>query len=347
MEKQERTVAVGRQKPYALYVHGLGSGARTRTASQLPEYIPDYEWIAVEVAEDAEEAVGKINRYVGQYRPEVLMGTSLGGYYIFYADAPDAVKIICNPALNIDEIIRTKIGFGEHKYFVRRENKQKTFILDEQVCQRFADYRTTHEPILGRANYAFFGDSDELIGPEGTQHNMEVVSDAGYRVFVEHDGPHRIQESTLQLVREKVFCSADAMQTYEEWKKEQESDEDLGFRLSNLLPKRTGLSMMVWIEEKALPTAKSRSQSCSTYRSDRMPRMRFTNNTSDSLLDSWLPISVEKRNPRILVKDYELNISDKDFILLKKWIVRNCDTLTDYWNSKIDTEECITNLVKI
>ena len=152
-------------------------------------------------------------------------------------------------------------------------------------------------------------------------------------------GEHRLE--WLQFMPEKP------MPTYEEWKKEQESDEDLGFRLSNLLPKRTGLPMTVWIEEKALPTAKSRSPSYSTYRSDRMPRMRFTNNTSDSLLDSWLPISVEKRNPRILVKDYELNISDRDLILLKKWIVRNCDTLTDYWNSKIDTEECITNLVKI
>ena len=47
------------------------------------------------------------------------------------------------------------------------------------------------------------------------------------------------------------------------------------------------------------------------------------------------------------VKDYELNISDEDFELLKKWIVRNCDTLTDYWNSKIDTEECISKLKKI
>ena len=151
-------------------------------------------------------------------------------------------------------------------------------------------------------------------------------------------GEHRFE--WLQFMPEKP------MPTYEEWKKEQESDEDLGFRLSNLLPKRTGLPMTVWIEEKALPTANS-SRSCSTYRYDRMPKMRFINNTSDSLLDSWLPISVEKENPRILVKDYELNISDKDFILLKKWIVRNCDTLTDYWNGEIDTVECFSKLQKI
>ena len=206
MKKENHTdSAAGSPKPYALYVHGLGSGARTRTMKQLPECLPYFEWIAVEVAEDAEEAVGKINRYVEQYRPEVLMGTSLGGFYIFYADAPDAEKIICNPAMNIDELICTKIGFGEHRYFVKRENGQKTYILDEQVCQRFAEFRVSHNPISGRENYAFFGDNDELIGTVGTLKNMAVVSEAGYRIFVEPGGGHRIGESTLQLINEKLF----------------------------------------------------------------------------------------------------------------------------------------------
>ena len=172
---------------------------------QLPECLPYFEWIAVEVAEDAEEAVEKIDRYVRLYHPEVLMGTSLGGFYIFYADAPDAVKIICNPAMNIDELIRSKIRLGEHRYFVKRENGQKTYILDERVCQRFAEYRASHKPISGRANYAFFGDSDELIEAVGTLKNMAVVSEVGYRIFVEPGGGHRIGETTLQLVNRELF----------------------------------------------------------------------------------------------------------------------------------------------
>ena len=172
---------------------------------QLPKYLPYFEWIAVEVAEDAVEAVKKIDRYVRQYRPKVLMGTSLGGFYIFYADAPDAVKIICNPAMNIDELIRTKIGFGEHRYFVKRENGQKAYILDEQVCKGFAEFRASHKRIPGRANYAFFGDSDELIGPVDTLKNMAAVSEADYRIFVEPGGGHRIGETMLRLVNQKLF----------------------------------------------------------------------------------------------------------------------------------------------
>ena len=206
MKKDNHTdCAAGLPKPYALYVHGLGSGARTRTMKQLPEYLPYFEWVAVEVAEDAEEAVEKIDRYVEQYSPAVLMGTSLGGFYVFYAEAPDAVKIICNPAMNIDELIRSKIGFGEHRYFVKRENGKKTYTLDAVVCRRFAEFRLTHYPISGRANYAFFGDSDELIGAVGTLKNMAVVSEADYRIYVEPGGSHRIGETMLQLVIKKIF----------------------------------------------------------------------------------------------------------------------------------------------
>ena len=107
--------------------------------------------------------------------------------------------------MNIDDVIRTKIGFGEHRYFVKRENGQKTYTLDAVVCRRFAEFRVSHNPISGRANYAFFGDSDELIGAVGTLKNMAVVSEAGYRIFVEPGGGHRISETTLQLINEKLF----------------------------------------------------------------------------------------------------------------------------------------------
>lgn len=194
-----------RPTPCALYVHGLGSGAATRTIRQIRELFPDFEWIAVEVGEDAEEAVSKLNRYVATCQPDLLMGTSLGGFYVFYANAPTAIKIICNPAMNIYEIIRSKIGFGEHRYFVKREDGKKTFTLDESVCERFAAYRRTHRAILGRANYAFFGDSDELIGAEGTCQNMWAVFKAGYSLYVEKEGQHRLNEHTLQMIREEIF----------------------------------------------------------------------------------------------------------------------------------------------
>lgn len=40
----------------------------------------------------------------------------------------------------------------------------------------------------------------------------------------------------------------------------------------------------------------------------------------------------------------KLKISREEFQALKKWIIEHKDTLTDYWNQKIDTVELISIL---
>ena len=91
-------------KPIAIYVHGLGSGAASTTVRMVCKIFSKYEWIAIEVNENPFESVEKINATVSKFNPSLLMGTSLGGYYVFYADAPCATKVICNPAMNQDRI---------------------------------------------------------------------------------------------------------------------------------------------------------------------------------------------------------------------------------------------------
>ncbi|GEM_PF-6543451 len=109
-------------KPISIYVHGLGSSAASTTVQMICKIFSEYEWIAIEVNENPFESVEKINAFVSKFNPSLLMGTSLGGYYVFYADAPCTTKVICNPAMNIAELIRYKIGFGTYSYFVERQD---------------------------------------------------------------------------------------------------------------------------------------------------------------------------------------------------------------------------------
>ena len=88
-------------KPIAIYVHGLGSGATSTTVRMVCKIFSEYEWIAIEVNENPFESVEKINATVSKFNPSLLMGTSLGGYYVFYADAPCATKVICNPGCSM------------------------------------------------------------------------------------------------------------------------------------------------------------------------------------------------------------------------------------------------------
>ena len=191
-------------KPIAIYVHGLGSGAASTTVRTVIKVFSEYEWIVLEVNENPFESVAKINATVGEFNPSLLMGTSLGGYYVFYADAPCAVKVICNPAMNIAELIRTKIGFGIYSYFVERQDGNAEYMLDETVCRRFTEYESSHNAVSGTKNYALFAVHDELIGDADMLENMALVFESGYRLLLDSRGGHRLRAASLKFLHEKI-----------------------------------------------------------------------------------------------------------------------------------------------
>lgn len=188
-------------KNIAIYVHGLGSGAASTTIQIIRKTFPEYEWIAAEVNENPYESVAKLNSMVREFMPSILMGTSLGGYYVFYTNAPKTIKIICNPAINIETIIRKKIGLGKHTYFVERENGESEFVLDEAVCYRFEEYRKVTQATSGVKNYAVFSAHDEMIGDTASLDNMAMVFDAGYSILIDAKGGHRLRKTTLKLLK--------------------------------------------------------------------------------------------------------------------------------------------------
>ena len=195
-------------KSIAIYVHGLGSGATSTTVRMVCKIFSEYEWIAIEVNENPFESVEKINATVSKFNPSLLtsllMGTSLGGYYVFYADAPRATKVICNPAMNIAELIRYKIGFGTYSYFVERQDGNTEYTLDEAVCRRFTEYESSHKAVSGTKNYALFAVHDELIGDADMLDNMALVFESGYQLLLDSEGGHRLRAAALNLLHREI-----------------------------------------------------------------------------------------------------------------------------------------------
>lgn len=191
-------------KPIAIYVHGLGSGAASTTVRTVRKIFSEYEWIALEVNENPLESVAKINTAVSKFNPSLLMGTSLGGYYVFYADAPCAAKVICNPAMNIAELICSKIGFGTYSYFVERQDGNTEYTLDEAVCRRFTEYESSHKAVSGTKNYALFAVHDELIGDADMLDSMTMVFESGYRLLLDSKGGHRLRVASLKLLHKEI-----------------------------------------------------------------------------------------------------------------------------------------------
>lgn len=187
-------------RPVAIYVHGLASGAEGTTINSLARKLKQYRWITTDFGEDIASNVAMLECMISLEHPSLIVGTSMGGVTVLYANAPDVVKIVCNPALSIADSVRNTIGLGQHEYFCDRINGKQTFELTEEMCLGYENYIATHTPLLGKENYAIFSAHDELLGDEASLKAQQVVSDAGYSVSIDHKGVHRITSSTIKLI---------------------------------------------------------------------------------------------------------------------------------------------------
>ena len=194
----------------AIYIHGLGSGANTSAIKTISKILPQYKWHALEVNENLKESVAIIDAAVKELDPRVLMGTSLGGLYVMFADlspAPGCRRILSNPACHIADDIRRKIGFGVKEYFVPRQDGVQQYELNEEVCKAFERdgrkgkmMRVSHY-----SNYAVFSIHDDLIGPEGILANMALCQELGYTILVDDKGGHRLDKNSLKKIKKEVF----------------------------------------------------------------------------------------------------------------------------------------------
>lgn len=189
----------------AIYVHGLASGAYSLNLKKTTERFPQFTWAIAEYGEDLAKNVEHLNRLVAKLNPSLIVGTSMGGLTLLYADAPNATKVVHNPALSIADCVRNTIGLGEHPYKCRRLDKKTTFMLTEEMCQAYEAYIATHTPSLGRANYAIFSAHDELLGDDAAAHAQEFVSSLGYKVVIDPEGVHSLTPSTIDLIAKEVI----------------------------------------------------------------------------------------------------------------------------------------------
>lgn len=195
----------------AIYIHGLGSGASTSAVKSISKILPQYKWHTLEVNENLKDSVAIIDEAVRRLQPNVLMGTSLGGLYVMFADlspVPWCRRIICNPACNISNIIREKIGFGVKEYFVPREDGIQNYELTEEVCKAFERDACSEKmmKVNSSNNFALFSIHDELIGQEGILANMAVCQNHGYTILVDDKGGHRLDKHSLKKISNEVLC---------------------------------------------------------------------------------------------------------------------------------------------
>lgn len=187
--------------PYALYIHGMGSGAKSGTKSSLGHYLSEYEWLSPEVSHHPEESIALLNEWATAFQPALIAGTSMGGFYNLFIDCPSAIKLVVNPTYNIENVMR-KVGYGKHKYHCERENGETEYVIDEPLVRLFINYRAEHPILLGVRNIAVFSTDDELVGKENSKKNAAALEKAGFEIYWSDKFGHRLNEKVGKKIVE-------------------------------------------------------------------------------------------------------------------------------------------------
>lgn len=190
---------MSKEKPYALYVHGMGSGAKSGTKSSLGHYLDGYEWLSPELPVEPAEAMAILEDYVNVFSPALIAGTSLGGLYLLYLDAPEAVKVAINPTYNIETTLR-RIGYGKHLYHCEREDGATEYTIDEPLVKRYKAVRDQRTPIPSKRMVALFSSDDELVGREPAKQNAAALQRLGYEIHWSDKFGHRLNQPAAKLL---------------------------------------------------------------------------------------------------------------------------------------------------
>ena len=188
------------QKPYALYIHGLGSSAASGTKSSLARSLDGYEWLSPEITHNPFESLDILNEWATTFQPALIAGTSMGGLLAMYVNSPNAIKVAVNPCIEIERVLR-KIGYGKHPYLQPRENGETEYIIDEPMIRQFISFRETLTPVPGIRNIALFSTDDELIGREFSKKNAAILESLGYEIYWNSKFGHRCNEQAAKQIK--------------------------------------------------------------------------------------------------------------------------------------------------
>ena len=152
-------------KPTVMYIHGFRSGANGSKRGQLQEYFGErYSVIAPEVDADPEKSLAKINGIIEKEKPDIIIGTSLGGWMTLMCGSGEAQLVVVNPSTEPGKTLGRWIG-QELPYFCERLDGVQTYTLTQEVLDKYKTYDVEKE-IKKKAGriHALCSSSDELIG---------------------------------------------------------------------------------------------------------------------------------------------------------------------------------------
>ena len=174
-----------------LYVHGFASSGQTGSVHTLRLLLPDAAVIAPDLPVEPAEAMDLLRGVVESEKPDLIIGTSMGGMYSEMLTGID--RILVNPAFQLADTLLRNNGLGRQEFHNERAGGETSFLVTKTLLDHF---REVSSHCFERASE----DASRVFGLFGTRDNMVHTFDLfreHYPQAIRFDGEHHLNDSVI------------------------------------------------------------------------------------------------------------------------------------------------------
>lgn len=175
-----------------MYVHGFGSSGQSGTVSRIREVLPNAAVIAPDLPIVPAEAMALLRRLCEQEKPDLIIGTSMGGMYTEMLYGYD--RILVNPALQMGDTMKEHGMIGAQHFSNPRQDGVQDFIVTKALVKEYKEM----------TEQCFAGITDEeqarvwgLFGDEDTTVNTYDLFHSHYPTAIRFHGEHRMNDQSF------------------------------------------------------------------------------------------------------------------------------------------------------
>ena len=175
-----------------LYVHGFGSSGQSGTVTRIREVLPNATVVAPDLPIEPEEAMALLRQVCDSEKPNLIIGTSMGGMYAEMLRGFD--RIIVNPALEMGETMKAHGMMGAQHFSNPRLDGVQDFIVTKTLVKAYKEM-TEHcfeglDDADQRHVWGLFGDADTTVDTYDLFHTH-------YQTAIRFHGEHRMNDQSF------------------------------------------------------------------------------------------------------------------------------------------------------
>jgi len=189
-----------------IYFHGFASSGASGTVELLRKLLPSAVVVAPDIPVDPEEALPYLIALVESERPDIIIGTSMGGMYA--QQMHGHLRICVNPAFRISTMSKV-VHTGVHKFLNGRKDHQKEFRITKETIQHFNQMERKQfdgiTPEDRQLCYGLFGINDTTVNPINAYNTFKKYYPHGERFEGEHQLNERVLKRTVLPLMQRLL----------------------------------------------------------------------------------------------------------------------------------------------